>query len=104
MDHIDNDKSHNYITNLRYVTPKENIEKAYKENLGLYLNPISGDRLPDLVKRGKILEMRKQGYSYKEIANEVYPDNLQASKFVKRIFEERGGRVYISKLTLVKKP
>lgn len=92
-----------YITNLRYVTPKENIEKAYKENLGLYLNPISGDRLPDLVKRGKILEMRKQGYSYKEIANEVYPDNLQASKFVKRIFEERGGRVYISKLTLVKK-
>lgn len=103
VDHIDNDKSHNYITNLRYVTPKENIEKAYKENLGLYLNPISGDRLPDLVKRGKILEMRKQGYSYKEIANEVYPDNLQASKFVKRIFEERGGRVYISKLTLVKK-
>lgn len=103
VDHIDNDKSHNYITNLRYVTPKENIEKAYKENLGLYLNPISGDRLPDLVKRGKILEMRKHGYSYKEIANEVYPDNLQASKFVKRIFEERGGRVYISKLTLVKK-
>ena len=103
VDHIDNDKSHNYITNLRYVTPKENIEKAYKENLGLYLNPISGDRLPDLVKRGKILEMRKQGYSYKEIANEVYPDNLQASKFVKRIFEERGGRVYISKLILVKK-
>lgn len=103
VDHIDNDKSHNYITNLRYVTPKENIEKAYKENLGLYLNPISGDRLPDLVKRGKILEMRKQGYSYKEIANAVYPDNLQASKFVKRIFEERGGRVYISKLTLVKK-
>lgn len=103
VDHIDNDKSHNYITNLRYVTPKENIEKAYKENLGLYLNPISGDRLPDLVKRGKILEMRKQGYSYKEIANEVYPDNLQASKFVKGIFEERGGRVYISKLTLVKK-
>lgn len=103
VDHIDNDKSHNYITNLRYVTLKENIEKAYKENLGLYLNPISGDRLPDLVKRGKILEMRKQGYSYKEIANAVYPDNLQASKFVKRIFEERGGRVYISKLTLVKK-
>lgn len=67
------------------------------------IKPISGDRLPDLVKRGKILEMRKQGYSYKEIANEVYPDNLQASKFVKRIFEERGGRVYISKLTLVKK-
>ena len=47
--------------------------------------------------------MAEEGFSYREIAREVYPEYKQAHKFVKRILTERGSRVYISKLQVVKK-
>lgn len=105
VDHIDNIRTNNFSNNLRLVTRSENIKKSYEgHNLNALLTPISGDRLPDLLKRGKILEMAKEGFSSHEIAKEVYPQAKQGKKFVKRLLNERGSeRVYISKLKLIRK-
>lgn len=104
VDHIDNIRTHNYVTNLRYVSVSENVSKSFDGgSLNALLNGISYNKLPDLLKRGRILEMAKDGYSCREIAKEVYPGYTQGNKFVKRILTERLGRVYISKLTIVKK-
>ena len=103
VDHINCVRSHNYVTNLRYMTPSENVSRSFKHNLNAILFGISGSKLPDLIKRGRILEMAQEGFSYREIAKEVYPGYKQAHKFVKRILTERGSRVYISKLKVVKK-
>lgn len=103
VDHINCVRSHNYVTNLRYITPSENVSRSFKHNLNAILFGISGSKLPDLIKRGRILEMAQEGFSYREIAKEVYPGYKQAHKFVKRILTERGSRVYISKLKVVKK-
>ena len=105
VDHVDNIRTNNFSNNLRLVTRSENIKKSYEgHNLNALLTPISGDRLPDLLKRGKILEMAKEGFSFHEIAKEVYPQAKQGKKFVKRLLNERGSeRVYISKLKLIRK-
>lgn len=105
VDHIDNIRTNNFSNNLRLVTRSENVKKSYEgHNLNAILTPISGDRLPDLLKRGKILEMAKEGFSSHEIAKEVYPQAKQGKKFVKRLLNERGSeRVYISKLKLIRK-
>lgn len=103
VDHINCVRSDNYVTNLRYMTPSENVSRSFKHNLNAILFGISGSKLPDLIKRGRILEMAQEGFSYREIAKEVYPGYKQAHKFVKRILTERGSRVYISKLKIVKK-
>lgn len=104
VDHIDNIRTNNYITNLRYIPASENVAKSFEgSNLNTLLSSISHDKLPDLLKRGRIWEMAKEGYSCREIAKEVYPGYKQSHKFVNRILTERTGRVYISKLTLVKK-
>ena len=101
IDHINCNRKDNYITNLRILTPSENVGRSSKYSLMALLNPITGDKLPDLDKRSRILYLSKKGYSYKEIADKVYPDALQGSKFVKRILTERGSRVYISRLKLI---
>jgi hypothetical protein len=101
IDHINCNKIDNYITNLRILTPTENVSRSSKYNLMAVLNPILGNKLPNLDKRGRILFLRKKGYSYNHIAKKIYPEALQGSKFVKRIFEERGSRVYISRLKLL---
>lgn len=103
VDHINCVRSDNYVTNLRYMTSSENVSRSFKHNLNAILFGISGSKLPDLIKRGRILEMAQEGFSYREIAKEVYPGYKQAHKFVKRILTERGSRVYISKLKIVKK-
>ena len=103
VDHIDCVRDHNWITNLRYITSSENTSRSFKHNIGASLSGIQGSKLPDLLKRGRILEMAEEGFSCREIAKEVYPEYKQAHKFVKRILVERGSRIYISKLTLVKK-
>ena len=104
IDHIDCDRTHNYSTNLRIVlSGSVNVKRSYKYNLNAQLSTISYDKLPDLDIRGKILEMYQEGYSYLDIAKIVYPYKLQGHKFIKRIIKERNSRVYISKLTLIKK-
>lgn len=103
VDHINCVRSDNHINNLRYIPISENIARSFEYNLNATLSGIQGDKLPDLIKRGRILEMAEEGFSYREIAHELYPGYTQAHKFVKRILNERGSRVYISKLTLVKK-
>lgn len=57
----------------------------------------------DLTTRGRVLEMAQGGFSYREIANECYPGYKQAHKLVKRVLTEKGSRVYISKLRVLKK-
>ena len=103
VDHIDCCRDHNYVTNLRYSKASDNVKRSFKYNINAILSGISNDKLPYLLRRGKILEMYKEGFSYTEIAKELYPDKKQAHKFIKRIIEERGSRVYISKLHLRKK-
>lgn len=103
VDHIDCNRTCNHVNNLRYISVSDNVTRSYKHNLSACLSPISGNRLADLDIRGRLLEMYEQGYSYREIAKELYPDCKQGHKFVKRILNERGSRVYISKLKVVKK-
>lgn len=103
VDHINNQKDCNHINNLRYISSSDNVKKSFEYNLNATLFGIQGDKLPNLLKRGRILEMAEEGFSYREIAREVYPEYKQAHKFVKRILTERGLRVYISKLQVVKK-
>ena len=103
VDHINNQRDCNHINNLRYVSASDNVKKSFEYNLNANLFGIQGDKLPNLLKRGRILEMAEEGFSYREIAREVYPEYKQAHKFVKRILTERGSRVYISKLQVVKK-
>lgn len=105
IDHIDNIKTNNYPENLRLVTPSDNVKKTYEgHNLNALLDQVSGDKLPDILKRGRILELYQDGFSFREISQEIYPECKQGHKFVKRILTERGSpRVYISKISLVKK-
>lgn len=103
VDHINNQRDCNHINNLRYILSSDNVKKSFEYNLNATIFGIQGDKLPNLLKRGKILEMAEEGFSYREIAREVYPEYKQAHKFVKRILTERGSRVYISKLQVVKK-
>lgn len=103
VDHINNQRDCNHINNLRYISSSDNVKKSFEYNLNATIFGIQGDKLPNLLKRGRILEMAEEGFSYREIAREVYPEYKQAHKFVKRILTERGSRVYISKLQAVKK-
>lgn len=103
VDHINNQRDCNHINNLRYISSSDNVKKSFEYNLNATLFGIQGDKLPNLLKRGRILEIAEEGFSYREIAREVYPEYKQAHKFVKRILTERGSRVYISKLQVVKK-
>lgn len=103
VDHINNQRDCNHINNLRYISSSDNVKKSFGYNLNATIFGIQGDKLPNLLKRGRILEMAEEGFSYREIAREVYPEYKQAHKFVKRILTERGSRVYISKLQVVKK-
>lgn len=103
VDHINCNRSDNRVTNLRYISVSDNVHRSYQYNLNAKLSGIQGSKLPDLIRRGRILEMYEEGFSYREIAKEVYPGYKQAHKFVKRIITERGSRVYISKLQVVKK-
>lgn len=103
VDHINNQRGCNHINNLRYISSSDNVKKSFEYNLNATIFGIQGDKLPNLLKRGRILEMAEEGFSYREIAREVYPEYKQAHKFVKRILTERGSRVYISKLQVVKK-
>lgn len=103
VDHINNQRDCNHINNLRYILSSDNVKKSFEYNLNATISGIQGDKLPNLLKRGRILEMAEEGFSYREIAREVYPEYKQAHKFVKRILTERGSRVYISKLQVVKK-
>lgn len=103
VDHLDCNRTHNFITNLRYVTPSKNVKRSKIYSLSGLLSTITGSRLPELVKRGRILELAKDGFSPREIAKEVYPEARQGYKFVKRILSERKGRVYISQLSLIKR-
>jgi hypothetical protein len=103
VDHINNQRDCNHINNLRYISSSDNVKKSFEYNLNATIFGIQGDKLPNLLKRGRILEMAEEGFSYREIAREVYPEYKQAHKFVKRILTERGSMVYISKLQVVKK-
>lgn len=103
VDHINNQRDCNHINNLRYISSSDNVKKSFEYNLNATIFGIQDDKLPNLLKRGRILEMAEEGFSYREIAREVYPEYKQAHKFVKRILTERGSRVYISKLQVVKK-
>lgn len=103
VDHINNQRDCNHINNLRYISSSDNVKKSFEYNLNATLFGIQGDKLPNLLKRGRILEMAEEGFSYREIAREVYPEYKQAHKFVKILLTERGSRVYISKLQVVKK-
>lgn len=103
VDHMNNQRDCNHINNLRYISSSDNVKKSFEYNLNATIFGIQGDKLPNLLKRGRILEMAEEGFSYREIAREVYPEYKQAHKFVKRILTERGSRVYISKLQVVKK-
>ena len=103
VDHINNQRDCNHINNLRYISSSDNVKKSFEYNLNATIFGIQGDKFPNLLKRGRILEMAEEGFSYREIAREVYPEYKQAHKFVKRILTERGSRVYISKLQVVKK-
>jgi hypothetical protein len=103
VDYINNQRDCNHINNLRYISSSDNVKKSFEYNLNATIFGIQCDKLPNLLKRGRILEMAEEGFSYREIAREVYPEYKQAHKFVKRILTERGSRVYISKLQVVKK-
>lgn len=103
VDHINNQRDCNHINNLRYISSSDNVKKSFEYNLNATIFGIQGDKLPNLLKRGRILEMAEEGFSYREIAREVYPEYKQAHKFVKILLTERGSRVYISKLQVVKK-
>lgn len=91
-------KKAGYTPKHRLLTTKgwKTVEEIIDQNL----NIIQADTKVDQLKLPKQVKAPS-----KEILKpiEVYPEYKQAHKFVKRILTERGSRVYISKLQVVKK-
>lgn len=102
VDHIDCNRTNNTTTNLRYTTYSHNVKRASQYNQATILNPLSSNRLPDLQLRGSILKGLIEGRPIADMAKEYYPNRSKGTTFIRRIKNERQGRVYISKLRLVK--
>lgn len=104
IDHINCIRTDNYSTNLQTIPRSENIKKSFKHNMNASLTPITGDKLPELKMRGKIINLLEKGKSNSEIAYKLFPRDIHASKHINRIkTREYKSRVYISKLEVIRK-
>lgn len=101
VDHIDCNKEHNYVTNLRIITNSENIKRGRDFSIGATLSNIIGKINP--VTHGLILALREEykGKSY------AYLSGILKSKYgldiSRRTLNNILNRtpVYLSKLTLI---
>lgn len=101
VDHIDCNKEHNYVTNLRIITNSENVKRGRDFSIGATLSNIVGKINP--VTHGLILALREE-YKDKSYA---YLSSILKSKYgldiSRRTLNNILNRtpVYLSKLTLI---
>jgi Response regulator containing a CheY-like receiver domain and an HTH DNA-binding domain len=69
VDHIDTDKTNNNVNNLRWVTRKENMNNSITLSNTIIKNKTLKQN--DKGYRKDILDLRKCGLSYKEIAQKI---------------------------------
>jgi hypothetical protein len=103
VDHIDCDKSHNYVTNLQIITNSENISRAYNFSVGAKLSSIVGKINP--IVHGLILHLHNthpelSHYKLAEILFSRYGINISRKTVGNTI---NSTPVYLSKLTLLEK-
>lgn len=72
VDHKDCDKSHNYPSNLEWVTREENAKRGIKNNLYPQISVVISEEDVELVCR-----LLKEGKSYKSISDILYPKYKQ---------------------------
>lgn len=86
IDHKDGNRMNNAAANLEYVTPLENIRRAFR--LGKIINP-SGDNARRLrfrfVQLEKMRELRNQGWTLQRIAERFRTSKGYVSEIVRGI-------------------
>ena len=74
IDHLDCDKSHNFISNLEWVTKEENARRAIKNNLYYQFDVKMTEEDVEFV-----CSLLKQGKSYKYISDILFPKYNQST-------------------------
>lgn len=100
VDHIDEIRTHNYITNLQCITYSENTKKSYTSNRVLVNNNYVLENV-DFEKLGKIKELSDElgeGYGTGSIiAKKLGLTTKEVSRYRRKL---TGGNLYISKVKL----
>jgi len=105
VDHKDDNRKNNYYRNLQLLSGSENVSKAYG-NLQNTFTSFQGSRNGDLLRKGLILALRKEGHTKAEISNRLRLLGYNVTeKRVEGILykNKRKPTLYISKLRVVKK-
>jgi len=100
IDHIDNIKTHNYITNLQSITLSDNTKKAYRNSRILVNNNYRLTNI-DLITLAKIKKLDNElgnGYNTGSIiANRLNLTTKEVSRYRRGI---SGSNIYVSKIKL----
>ena len=112
IDHIDCIPSHNWVTNLRVITKKENTQRASFYSYGLKLGTRTGigftnlDSIAIIIKGIETGEIEKQGIKDFVLNNPVFrgmPYKSVRSYINKIISGKRGSQVKLSKIRVLRK-
>lgn len=90
INHIDGNKQNNAVSNLEYVTHKENMQHAFKNNLVKmkYGDKHHSTKYPDSLVI-QIKELISRGFTTKQIQNEL---NLTSVNYMRLISDIKRGR------------
>lgn len=101
VDHIDTDRTHNYVSNLQIITLSENTQRSKDFNIGDITSRVTSK--VDIEKHYRVLQLHEEfpNYSHERIKNLLYTRYKikMTRKSVGNILN--GSKVYLSKLTLL---